>query len=102
MNQFIEKLSRLVVDVIGISRRLGDESRRLSELSGKSMESMELVNDAAGEIVSLSESNAAAVEQTSWGSQRCRRHPSQSQRRRGSAWNPREDDRGLRSVARKL
>jgi len=67
MNQFIEKLSRLVVDVIGISRRLGDESRRLSALSGKSMESIELVNDAVGEIVSLSESNAAAVEQTNAG-----------------------------------
>ena len=67
MNQFIEKLSCLVVDVIGISRRLGDESRRLSALSGKSMESIELVNGGVEEIVSLSESNAAAVEQTNAG-----------------------------------
>ena len=67
MNQFIEKLARLVIDVIGIARRVGGETRMLTDLSEKSMDSIELVNGAVEQIVSLSESNAAAVEETNAG-----------------------------------
>lgn len=67
MNQFIEKLARLVIDVIGIARRVGGETRMLSDLSEKSMDSIELVNGAVEQIVSLSETNAAAVEETNAG-----------------------------------
>ena len=67
MNQFIEKLARLVIDVIGIARRIGGETRMLTDLSEKSMDSIELVNGAVEQIVSLSESNAAAVEETNAG-----------------------------------
>ncbi len=67
MNQFIEKLAHLVIDVIGIARRVGGETRMLSDLSEKSMDSIELVNGAVEQIVSLSETNAAAVEETNAG-----------------------------------
>ncbi len=103
MNQFIEKLSHLVIDVIGISRHLGDGSRRLSALSGKSMESIELVNGAVEEIVSLSESNAAAVRQTNAGvAEMSATSVSVAQAARTVRGVVGEDDRFTKDVARKL
>ncbi len=67
LNQFMEKLSRLIEDVMAIAGRLGDDSQTMSDLSRNSKGSIDRVKEAVEEIVSLSEANAAAVEQSNAG-----------------------------------
>ena len=67
LNQFMEKLSRLIVDVLAIARKLGGDSEDLSELARESMGAIDRVKSAVEQIVELSEVNAAAVEETNAG-----------------------------------
>ncbi|SMG23594.1 methyl-accepting chemotaxis protein [Dethiosulfovibrio salsuginis] len=67
MNQFMEKLSHLIEDVMAIASRLGHDSETLSDLSRSSKGSIDRVKEAVEEIVSLSETNAAAVEESNAG-----------------------------------
>jgi len=67
LNQFMEKLSRLIVDVMAIARNLGGDSQDLSDLARESMGAIDRVKSAVEQIVELSEVNAAAVEETNAG-----------------------------------
>ena len=67
LNQFMEKLSRLIVDVMSIARKLGGESQDLSDLARESLGAIDRVKAAMEQIVELSEVNAAAVEETNAG-----------------------------------
>ena len=67
LNQFMEKLSCLIVDVLAIARKLGGDSEDLSELARESMGAIDRVKSAVEQIVELSEVNAAAVEETNAG-----------------------------------
>lgn len=67
MNQFVEKLSWLIKDVMGIEEKLGDDANILSDLSRDSKGSIDKVKQAVEQIVSLSETNASAVEESSAG-----------------------------------
>ncbi|EFC91351.1 methyl-accepting chemotaxis sensory transducer [Dethiosulfovibrio peptidovorans DSM 11002] len=67
LNQFMDKLSTLVVDMMSIARRLGEDSHVLAERSQSSLGTIDTVKSSMEEIMGLSQTNAAAVEESNAG-----------------------------------
>ncbi len=67
LNRFVEKLAAMVRDLVEIASEVAAQSRSLAELSEKSTASAARSRDAMEHIVNLSQSNAAAVEETNAG-----------------------------------
>ncbi|QTX32425.1 methyl-accepting chemotaxis protein [Aminithiophilus ramosus] len=67
LDLFLDKLSRLVGEIVEIAEGLGGDSDRLDALARDSLAGVETMTGAVEQIYVLSESNAAAVEETSAG-----------------------------------
>ncbi|MCF4114115.1 MULTISPECIES: methyl-accepting chemotaxis protein [Dethiosulfovibrio] len=67
LNQFMDKLSALVVDMMSIARKLGEDSHVLAERSQSSLGTIDTVKSSMEEIMGLSQTNAAAVEESNAG-----------------------------------
>ena len=67
LNLFIEKLAAMVRELVDVASEVAAQSRSLADLSEKSTSAAARSRDALEQIVSLSQSNAAAVQETNAG-----------------------------------
>ena len=67
LNLFVDKLAAMVRELVEVAGEVGAQARSLAELSEKSTVVADRSRDAVDQIVVLSESNAAAVQETNAG-----------------------------------
>lgn len=64
LNSFVEKLSGIVSSIITLAEGANKNAAEASKVSALSMDGIDAVNSAVGEIQEIAETNAAAVEET--------------------------------------
>ncbi|HQK25256.1 MAG TPA: methyl-accepting chemotaxis protein, partial [Synergistaceae bacterium] len=67
LNLFVDKLAAMVRELVEVAGEVGAQARSLAELSERSTVVADRSRDAVDQIVVLSESNAAAVQETNAG-----------------------------------